>query len=230
MASKSKVNLKSKFASSGTPKSLTKAENKAQTKCGICSSAIVDSSDSEAGEDSISCEATCQVWLHQTCAGLTVPKFHEIIKLNKKFSCVYCRLDDQFEVINDIKTNLSDIQAKFDVLLSSMNNLCSQQQHFYIPGGSDPISEVSGVWLPSSVPSQSSNGPKVLGASHANKLNLVVYGVRENTHGTSRPQRLSNDLKHLCDVFNSTNDSFSSQTIQDCLHVGPCVFLVRWRI
>ena len=130
MASKSKTSLKSKTISSVTPKS-SKVEKKSQAKCGICSSVIIDSSDVDVGEDSIFCEGTCQVWLHRTCAGLTVPKFNEISKSDQKFLCVHCRLDGQSEIIKDIKANLSDIHIKLDELLSSMSVLRSASTNFW---------------------------------------------------------------------------------------------------
>ena len=159
-----------------------------------------------------------------TCAGLTVPKVNEISKSDQKFLRVHCRLDGQSEIIKDIKANLSDIHTKLDELLSSMSVLRSQQEHLQTSGfgGINSASEQ----VPASRQSLTvhpRSGTRPGGVSRINELNLVVYGIHENSHGLPRSQRRSNDLKHLCDAFTLADESFSVQTIQDCLRLGRYV-------
>ena len=52
------------------------------------------------------------------------------------------------------------------------------------------------------------------------QLNVVVYGVPENTTGTSRLSRQQNDLSKAIELIHSLDESIPVQSIRECYRLG----------
>ena len=66
---------------------------------------------------------------------------------------------------------------------------------------------------------QASSSRKLL-ANTDRKLNVVIYGISECPKGTSRSERLTQDLSKVESVFSQVSSSIQSQAIKDCYRLG----------
>ena len=52
------------------------------------------------------------------------------------------------------------------------------------------------------------------------KFNVVIYGISECPKGTSRSERLNQNLSDVVSVFSKVSSSIQPQAIKDCFRVG----------
>ena len=53
-------------------------KKKANNNCSVCEDAILESSNTQDGQDAVFCEGSCQGWMHRGCAGLTKAAFTRV--------------------------------------------------------------------------------------------------------------------------------------------------------
>jgi len=86
--------------------------------CLVCQENIIDSDETNAGQDSIMCEGLCKGWLHRTCCGLTRESFEALKHSDGPFKCYQCQLEAQ-------EMKISSLEAVVDVLQTELLQLKS---------------------------------------------------------------------------------------------------------
>ena len=194
------------------------------TKCNICNKVIIDQSASHNGEDAIYCEGKCSSWLHRHCAGLSVSQFVHMSSASEPFYCVYCTLQKQAQEIDELKqtvksltSDITALKAQIPVTMSD-NNLSKKPTANLSQKSTAGKSKASTSLIPTSM---INNNSPVFNADR--KLNLVLYGLKENPEKTPKHERLQKDLDNILSVFASINVKVEANSIKDCYRLGKFI-------
>ena len=184
---------------------------KVSFQCPIREDAIHD--DTQA---SIFCSGPCNMWIHRGCAGLNPSGFTAAQK-SGSFHCPTCRLSYQSHHIESLKQELAALEGK---LSSEISELQSRNV-----SSSEELSSLSQLHsTPSSgsstVPTQSdsSEPPAVTtrpfsSVGFPRQFSVVVHGVAECSHGTSRSERISSDFDSISSHFDDLQCGVSQAAI-----------------
>jgi hypothetical protein len=190
--------------------------------CPICEDVIKDKSGQEIGEDSILCEGKCSTWLHRRCAGLSKVVFTCLITKKEAFLCPHCRLDSTINEMKEIKESVASLQDQISELKQQLAREKNHRDTTHQPNSYATIasSKQPPPLLRSnderSIPVDTSESPQVIDK----KFNLVIYGIPENEKGTTRNNRLENDLSKCSSVVRKINPEISTDPIRDTIRLG----------
>ncbi len=82
----------------------TEQENgDAEKTCCVCEEIIMDTGRKK--QAAVFCDGICQRWLHQSCAGLSVPAFEKVCQVEDPFYCNFCLGQQQNKQIKAIDIN-----------------------------------------------------------------------------------------------------------------------------
>ena len=65
-------------------------KKKANNNCSVCEDEILESINTQDGQDAVFCEGSCQGWMHKGCAGLTKAAFTRVSSSKDPFTCLHC--------------------------------------------------------------------------------------------------------------------------------------------
>lgn len=189
--------------------------------CPICLDTIVEGAKNKSGDDSIFCEGTCNSWIHRRCAGLSKPVFEILTKSDESFYCPHCRVSSLQVELNSLKqtvdlltSDIATLKAQIPVTISN-NNLSNEPTANQSQKSTVGKSKASTSLIPTS---KISNNMSVFNADR--KLNLVLYGLKENPEKTPKLERLQKDLDNVLSVFASINVKVEANSIKDCYRLG----------
>ena len=131
------------------------------------------------------CEGNCQGWLHRACAGLTHLAFDNLNE-SIPYLCSHCTFTKQYSEICKLKETVKVLTSKVPKLEGSQTP-SSGYQPVAAPSGSARPNQNLVKNLPRSQPSVPPD----------RKLNVVVYGLKENPSNTNRQERLQMDVKNV---------------------------------
>ncbi len=180
--------------------------------CLVCLEVIIDKSTRTRGQEAVFCDGdTCKGWIHRTCAGLTKAHYDSISSApaTEPFYCTQCSYNHFSKHISDLHSEIKSLKVKLAAVDVKSNTAPSYSQA--LQSGTDSH-EPQSAHQP-----QYSNLSK---GSYDRNFNIVVYGIKESSVGTSRQQRLANDIKEVLEVITITDDTITTQSIRDCLRLG----------
>ena len=176
--------------------------------CLVCDCVIVEPSETTEGQEAVFCEGNCQGWLHRACAGLTRPAFDNLDE-SMPYLCSHCTFTKQYNEICELKETVKVLTSKVAKLEGSQTP-SPEYQPVNAPSGSAKPSQNSVKNLPKSQPLVPPD----------RKLNVVVYGLKENPSNTNRQERLQMDVKNVISSFSQLENPISESSIKDCYRLG----------
>ncbi len=200
------------MATKSKPREGTQGEqlpNKKTFSCLVCLEVIIDKSTRTRGQEAVFCDGdTCKGWIHRTCAGLTKAHYDSISSAPaaEPFYCTQCSYNHFSKHISDLHSEIKSLKVKLAAVDVKSNTAPSYSQA--LQSGTD------------SHEPQSAPQPQYSNGSYDRNFNIVVYGIKESSVGTSRQQRLANDIKEVLEVFTIADDTITNQSIRDCLRLG----------
>ena len=177
---------------------------KVSFQCPICEDAIHD--DTQA---SIFCSGPCNMWIHRGCAGLNPSGFTAAQK-SGSFHCPTCRLSYQSHHIESLKQELAALEGKLSSEISELQSrIVSSSEELSSLSQLHSTPSLSYTPLPPLVLQQSplnlhdSSEPQAVttrpfsSVGFPRQFSVVVHGVAECSHGTSRSEQISSDFDSI---------------------------------
>ena len=183
----------------------------------ICLDSVEAAGDSHT--NSISCNGSCKEWIHRRCAGLSVNAISALKASSeslRQFYCPHCRLDHHHLEITSLKVSIAQLP-------NSIENLQQSLSSTHKPTYSQVTQGQAATSSPSHHSSNTVSSPqKVLEQNR--KFNIVVFGISEQSEGTSRFLRNQSDFKSVSSVVSDIeSDSNHSSSIRECRRLGKYV-------
>ena len=113
--------------------------------CPICTQPIVESSDTEDGEEALLCEGTCNCWLHRWCGGVTKSRYEALSSTEQPFYCPSCTACRQEQVILELQSMVTALADEVRGLKATVAGL--------------QLSNSIATTHPTAGPDKSENGP-----------------------------------------------------------------------
>ena len=195
--------------------------------CSVCDDPIIDSVGNKPGEDSIFCDGNCSAWLHRRCAGLSKSAFLELSESDRLFLCPHCRLNTQERELASLKDLVSNLSSHLTLVLDELKELKLRESLATPEGGAksakplsyaDAASAGQSIREPIASPNQNRHIRQALSGDR--KFNLVIYGIHEQSKGTSKHVRSAEDLNHVTTIASALDMNVTSASIRDCVGLG----------
>ena len=191
--------------------------------CLVCQENIIDSDETNAGQDSIMCEGLCKGWLHRTCCGLTRESFEALKHSDGPFKCYQCQLEAQETKISSLEAVVDVLQTELLQLKSTIGKTDNPPQAISL---SSPLPQTRPPTYASTTrnhtqprqskqPSRTARRPKF-----ERKFNVVVYSIKECVQGTPKHVRTRNDQQTATKIVQGLCADISEQSIRDCSRLG----------
>ena len=174
-------------------------------------------------EDSIECES-CLKWEHRACAGISKEKYEVIsgdLSTNIMFFCSVCRPKVRLALkfFNDIEEKqklISENVKQLEEELKALNTKISQ-----LSNQSNTVDTSSTVSQNDTLQVKSNARPLAPKPPPSDrKFNLVLYGISECPSGTSRPERVKQDLNSTVPVLSKLNADINPTSVRNCFRLG----------
>ena len=143
---------------------------------------------------------------------------------SEPFYCVYCTLQKQAQEIDELKqtvksltSDITALKAQIPVTMSD-NNLSKKPTANLSQKSTAGKSKAITSLIPTSM---INNNTPVFNVDR--KLNLVLYGLKENPEKTPKHERLQKDLDNILSVFASINMKVEANSIKDCYRLGKFI-------
>ena len=191
--------------------------------CLVCQENIIDSDETNAGQDAIMCEGLCKGWLHRTCCGLTKESFEALKHSDGPFKCYQCQLAAQGTKISSLEAVVVALQTELSQLKSTIGktdnlpqaaSLSSPSSQTRLPTYASITSNDTQPRQPKQ-PSRTARRPKF-----ERKFNVVIYGIKECAQGTPMYVRTRNDQQAATKIVQDLCADISEQSIRDCSRLG----------
>ena len=184
-----------------------------RTNCSICEKVIKDQ---QKGQESIFCERDCQAWMHRICAGISRKAFGKAKSSDDPFFCHYCLCHKQETEIINLKTTINSLQSELAQLKQP------GLQPMQVPNTvTDNHLSYASILKSSTASSQPPSTKQPLPDSKQDrKFNIVVYGIKECSKGTSRLERITKDSEEVTNTIQKLDNTISSQSVRDCVRLG----------
>ena len=193
------------------PEHLDKAVSKKRKfMCPICEDHIVDGS-----QRSIWCDGECATWLHSGCAGLSKTAHAKLHGSDDPFLCPHCQLQTQAAELVSLRSSLSSLMERFEALSKRFTTLSSSLEATFAAAvltdsTKSSVAHSTTVSPNSILSSCASEGDSQVVVrpvrssserfsvsnreSSDRRYNIVVSGIAERPHGTSRVVRTRSDF------------------------------------
>lgn len=199
------ANNKSKKRPLLTDSNATAKKNKGQNSlCPVCEASF------KSGQESIFCEGECQKYVHRQCAGLTKGQFAKAAESDSPYYCLHCTVSMQNTEICKLKQLVSELTAiiKPSTPLQTSATIATN----VLPSNQVHNNQQNSVTIQHSNPASSQSTDR--------KFNLVIYGLNECPNGTSRPERVKQDIDKGYSVLSKVDEDINVSSVRDCLRLG----------
>ena len=195
--------------------------------CTICDGTIKESVGRRVGEEAIECSGLCSSWLHRRCAGLSKVAFDKVSQTDDPFYCPQCRINKQDLEIKSLRDLVGKLTSEIKTLKTIVEGQKQNQPSYACIVGNDgspTSSSTTSIHTPiphkENCKSSSVRSPRPNLPENDRRYNLVISGVTECKHGTSRLARQASDLTRISDILSSTIESISEHSIKDIQRLG----------
>ena len=210
--------------------SSSRESSKASTthSCCVCCQRICTSKD-----EVLFCVGACQQWMHRYCASVSANAYRSLRESGTPFYCFSCyQVQSQGKVatlmttvqqlreeIAGLKKTISFMHTIDQAPLQVVTEALKSSYAEVVSHGGESNSEGRVDGFSVGLNAQASSSRKLL-ANTDRKYNVVIYGISECPKGTSRSERLTQDLSKVESVFSHVSSSIQSQAIKDCYRLG----------
>ncbi len=181
-------------------------------QCLFCDKPIKDG---KQGQESIFCEGDCQGWIHRTCACLSKKAFEAAKESDLPFFCNNCHNQKQELEIAQLRSTVAALQDELSELKSNGANTDDPPVSMR-PTYSSATQAGTNTTQTLQTPFKPANDTH----ESERKYNIVVYGIKESTKGTSRHTRTSKDREGVMTIIHKVDNEISQQSLRDCIRLG----------
>ena len=194
---------------------LKRKKTKEVVVCPVCEDSIDDPSDQSDGDDSVFREGYCNVWFHRRCAGLSIQAFKKLTQSKEPFTCYQCSLVKHKEETANLKLMIQNLSKEVSEIKNKVFE--SKDSHNKSQANTSTTQQRSANKQPPT--------PKTLNTipqaySTERSFNIVVYGINESPTGTSKPNRVKDDLEKLLPSISKVDATITSKSIKDLHRLG----------